>query len=316
MSLFARFAPVFFIAFLGGVFYSSIFHVDGTLVAGIFLVGVSAFVSAWSARSTRMLVVALVFVGVSSGMYRFTVWNNVPSDKILEANIGVVHEYKGIISDEPDVREGNVHLTVRLSSIEEASSSRKVYGTVLVIAPRFPAFQYGDEIRLKGKVMHPEAFTEKDGRVFDYPSFLRSKGIRYQMLFPHMDVEARGKGNVVISGLLVVKAKFVSAIDHALPAPHSALLSGLLLGGKQSLGAEWLDRFRTAGIIHIIVLSGYNMTLVSEWLVVAFRRFGFYGSLSAGAVGVILFAIMTGGGATVLRAAIMAVLVLVAKATG
>ena len=58
------------------------------------------------------------------------------------------------------------------------------------------------------------------------------------------------------------------------------------------------------------------MTLVSEWLVVAFRRLGFSGSLSAGAIGIVLFAVMTGGGATVMRAAIMAVLVLLAKATG
>ncbi len=319
MSRFARFsqlAPLFLIAFLGGVFLASIFQLRSVLIGGIFLIGTSAAFSAWRSRSVRMLLIAIVCIGVSGGMYRFMLWDTAPIDSTLEASLSFVHEYKGVVSDEPDVREGNVHLTVMLFGIQEGSLTKEVMGTALVIVPRFPVFTYGDEILFSGVMKHPEKFVEKDGRVFDYPTYLRSKGIRYQMLFPKMHKQGGGKANNITGGLFWIKTKFVGAIDYALPAPHSALLSGLLLGGKQSLGQAWLDKFRTAGIIHIIVLSGYNMTLVSEWLVVAFRRLGFYGSLSVGSIGIILFAIMTGGGATVMRAAIMAVLVLLSKATG
>lgn len=316
MKSFARYAPIFLIAFLSGVFIASVFHISYVVLAIPAIVGVAATISGASMRSSRMIAIALVSIGLASGMYRFSIWDASSRDQQLEASIGSMHTYKGVITDEPDVREGNVHLTITLSELEIASTSKPIFGTTLVIAPRFPAYHYGDEVLLSGALKHPLAFTEKDGRVFDYPSYLRSKGIRYQMLFPRITKVDEEKASVVTSVLLKTKATFVSAIDYALPAPHGALLSGLLLGGKQSLGAEWLDRFRTAGIIHIIVLSGYNMTLVSEWLVVAFRRLGFYGSLSAGAVGIVLFAVMTGGGATVMRAAIMAVLVLLAKATG
>ena len=136
------------------------------------------------------------------------------------------------------------------------------------------------------------------------------------MLFPSVTLLGMGEGNPITGTLFGVKARFESAIGDALPSPQSALLSGLLLGGKQSLGATWLERFRIAGIVHIIVLSGYNMTVVAEWLAVLFRSLGFYGSLGAGSVGIILFALMTGGGATVMRAAIMALIVLLSKATG
>ncbi len=319
MSRFARLsqiAPIFLVAFLAGVFLASVFHIEIVLIGCIFLVGASAAFSAWKARSLRMLLITVLCIGLSGGMYRFVLWDMAPLDPALESSLGAVHEYKGVVTDEPDVREGNVHLTITFSNIREGSSTRQVVGTALIIAPRFPAFAYGDEIVLTGIVKHPEVFTEKDGRVFDYPSYLRSKDIRYQMLFPKMHKVGEGKASRVAGVLFSIKAKFVGAIGYALPAPHSALLSGLLLGGKQSLGAAWLDKFRTAGIIHIIVLSGYNMTLVSEWLVVAFRFLGFYGSLSVGSIGIVLFAIMTGGGATVMRAAIMAVLVLLAKATG
>jgi competence protein ComEC len=136
------------------------------------------------------------------------------------------------------------------------------------------------------------------------------------MSYASITQTGKDEGHPVIAALLAIKHTFSGAIDHALPSPESALLSGLLLGGKQSLGAEWIERFQTAGIIHIVVLSGYNMSIVAEWLVVAFRFLGFFGSLSVGALGIVLFALMTGAGATVVRAAILALLVLLAKATG
>jgi competence protein ComEC len=164
--------------------------------------------------------------------------------------------------------------------------------------------------------MRPKSFIEEDGRVFDYPAYLASKGIRYQLSFAQIDRVKEDEGHMISTSLFAIKSRFEKALGSALPEPHGALMSGLLLGGKQSLGAEWIEKFRTVGIVHIIVLSGYNMTIVATWLVTLFRFTGFVGSLSAGAIGIVLFAVMTGGGATVMRAATMAILALIARATG
>jgi competence protein ComEC len=191
-----------------------------------------------------------------------------------------------------------------------------VSGRVLVIVPRYPEYHYGDALLLRGKLTEPKPFTEADGRVFDYPAYLASKGIYYQLSFARVVRMNVNEGNVIVASLFRLKSRFEKALGSALSEPHGALESGLLLGGKQSLGAEWIEKFRTAGIVHIIVLSGYNMTIVATWLVIFFRFTGFAGSLSAGGLGIILFAIMTGGGATVMRAAVMAILALIARATG
>jgi len=101
-----------------------------------------------------------------------------------------------------------------------------------------------------------------------------------------------------------------------IPEPAASLLGGLVVGAKRSLGADWLEKFRTVGVIHIVVLSGYNITIVAEFIMrlLAFlpRQIGF----GAGALAIMFFAVMTGGSATVVRASLMAVLVIIARATG
>lgn len=317
MQFAARATPPFLIAFLTGIFFSS--YVFASLWFGsFFLLLATAFtlMSVTSPRRHEVFLASLCMLGVALGIFRFTLWDKRIPDAELIPRVNTQVTLVGVVDDEPDVREGNTHLTVALRSLEEGSTSRKVFGSMLVTVPRFPDHEYGDELRITGKLMLPKKFSEEDGRVFDYPSYLASKGVTYQMSFAQIDKTSEGKGNVLVEKLFFVKKQFGAALALALPEPHNALMSGLLLGGKQSLGEVWLERFRTAGIVHIIVLSGYNMTVVATWLVRIFRFTGFAPSLSAGALGIVLFAVMTGAGATVLRAAIMALLALLARATG
>ena len=90
-----------------------------------------------------------------------------------------------------------------------------------------------------------------------------------------------------------------------------------MLGTKQSLGAGLKDNFVKTGTIHIVALSGYNVTIVAEWIMKLFGMvFAATLATSVGILAIIFFAVMTGGGSTVLRASIMAILVLIARATG
>jgi competence protein ComEC len=317
MQFAAKATPPFLIAFLVGIFFSSYvfasFWFGGFLLLMAFALMLTAFTSS---RRNEMFLVSLCVIGVALGIFRFTLWDKRVPDVALMSRVNTQVVLVGVVDADPDVREGNTHLTIALRSLEGESDPRKVFGSMLITVPRYPDYEYGDELRITGKLMLPKKFSEEDGRVFDYPSYLASKGIGYQMSFAQIDKTSEGKGSILVEKLFFIKKQFGAALTLALPEPHNALLGGLLLGGKQSLGEVWLERFRVAGIVHIVVLSGYNMTIVAAWLAKIFRFTGFAGSLSAGAIGIILFAIMTGAGATVVRAAIMANFVLLARATG
>lgn len=108
----------------------------------------------------------------------------------------------------------------------------------------------------------------------------------------------------------------MDSISSVVPEPHASLLGGLVFGAKRSLGTELLDKFRTAGVIHIVVLSGYNVTIVADAIMRALSFLPQTFSMMFGGAGIILFAIMTGGNATIVRASVMALLVVIARATG
>ena len=119
-----------------------------------------------------------------------------------------------------------------------------------------------------------------------------------------------------MSVLFSLKQTLLSRLDTLLPQPHAALLGGMTVGGTEGLSGALQEDFRKAGIIHIVVLSGYNITLVSEFLLLILSGVSRYLAYSVAGVGIILFGLMAGGGATIIRACIMALLVLVAKVSG
>ena len=140
-----------------------------------------------------------------------------------------------------------------------------------------------------------------------------------QYIVPFASVKATeaGGGNVLVRALLSAKQQFAAAVTASLPPPQSDLGLGLLLGIKQSLGDDLEDAFRRTGLIHIVVLSGYNVMLVIAffWWVTSWVL-PLRGRVAVSLIGIILFAIMVGLSATVVRASIMASILLLAKYIG
>jgi len=268
----------------------------------------------FATRRRGYIVLVVVLTACALGVLRFSAWDGGLGSIEIRDSIGKKVTVIARIVDEPDEREKNTQLTVRpllVNDVEFTSDE-----LVLVFAPKYPKFSYGDIVEVSGSLKAPEPFGDEGKNEFDYPMYLASKNIHALVFHPSVTLRDSGQGSLVFSALFRFKSYFLENISEVFPEPHGALLSGLILGGKQSLGQEWLDIFKHAGIVHIVVLSGYNMTIVSQWLVAGFRFLGFYGSLSVGTIGIVLFTLMTGAGATVVRAAIMAIIALVARATG
>ena len=90
----------------------------------------------------------------------------------------------------------------------------------------------------------------------------------------------------------------------------------MLLGEKQSLGDELEDAFVATGLIHIVVLSGYNVSIVAEAMTYVLAFLPRAIAYSSSSFGILVFMILTGANAPIVRASIMAILLLVAKFLG
>lgn len=105
-------------------------------------------------------------------------------------------------------------------------------------------------------------------------------------------------------------------IVQQLPSPQAELLSGILLGNKKDLPAQFKLALRDSSTLHIVVVSGSNLTLLAGLFMnlsgILKRKLAIL--LSIGAV--IFYVVLTGGQIPVLRAAIMAILAFSAQMFG
>ena len=193
---------------------------------------------------------------------------------------------------------------------------------MLLIADRFPELQYGDKILVSGKLDLPKNFSSDNGTEFDYISYLSKDKIHFLIYRPQINPTSSSSTGLrgtrkIISSLYSLKNIFINKISAVVPEPNSSLLAGVIFGAKQSLGQELLDDFKKVGLIHIVVLSGYNITIIAVGI---FWLFSFWGKRNLGfilsAIFIVLFAIMVGLGATVLRACIMALIAILARFLG
>lgn len=175
---------------------------------------------------------------------------------------------------------------------------------------------YGDFIRFDAKLAKPKLIEGEDGRDFDYEYFLQKDNIFYLADIENVQLIDVGHANKLTKILYLFKQKFMQNIENLLPAPYAFLATGLIISGKGSLDKELQEQFQKVGLIHIVVLSGSNVSIVGEAIS---KFFSFLPKLWGGifgSFGIILFGMMTGGGATVCRSVIMSIIGIYARISG
>lgn len=250
------------------------------------------------------LVLGIIRISFSD-LYQTSKLNNFENQKVLVV---------GVVDAEPDQREDNTKLTVRTEKIILDGREFSVNEDVLLTAPIYPNFNYGDEIKFETNLKRPQNFsTNDDGRVFDYVGYLRAKGIWFTAKVFKVDLVSENKGNFVVAGLFKIKNAFENSISNSLEEPYSSLMNGILLGAKQSLGKDILSEFQKTGTSHVVVLSGYNIAIVANSVMSFLSFLPKNISFGFGVTSIILFTILSGSGASANRAAIMVVTALFAK---
>ncbi len=303
------------IGFATGVYVRSVWELGWVIpivlsVVGGVLVGVLRVTA--RERHPRLIVLSILCITGALGIMRVEVATWGRSDVQFEERLNQNVVLEGVIVEEVDERANTAQLTVHVDSIDKKHVDRRV----LVISDRFPTFAYGDRVRVEATLTLPEAFETTLGRMFDYPGYLSARGIRYIATRAHVRMLNEGNGYVVVASLLAVKHAFMHQVEILLPEPQAGLAEGLVLGVKRALGADLEQAFRVAGVIHIIVLSGYNVTIVVEAVMrlLAFLRPRM--RAICGGLAIVAFALIAGFSATVVRASLMAVFVLIARVSG
>jgi competence protein ComEC len=113
-----------------------------------------------------------------------------------------------------------------------------------------------------------------------------------------------------------LRRRFVAGMQSALPEPLASFGMGLLIGQRANLSDEVYQSLLMVGLVHIIAVSGYNLTIIlraSKGLLSKYsRRLSLL--LAFALIGV--FLLFAGASASIVRAAIVSILSLLAAYYG
>ncbi|MFZ2226138.1 MAG: ComEC/Rec2 family competence protein [Candidatus Moraniibacteriota bacterium] len=223
---------------------------------------------------------------------------------------------RGIIVAEPKIKDSKQDLI--FSAYAKASvdkSSDNINYSILIQESAFENFAYGEEIDLKCKLELPKNMADSD---FDYKAYLARQDIFYLCQKPSIEKTGKNLGNRFYGAVVALKNKFSANIYALIPSPEAALLEGLIIGGSGNLSKEIQANFSRTGMTHIVAVSGYNITIVAQYLMLIglflglWRRQAFWFAL----IGIWIFILMTGFPASAIRAGVMGTLLLYAMKNG
>ncbi len=297
------------VAFVLGIAFASLFTPSQSTLMWLLFGAVGAALL-WrlqcDERKVGWLYASLILAFFVCGAWRFIAYESTFGQSVFQTQVGQLVTLTGVVVREPEQRESSLRLYLK-SGVD----------IILVTTDRYRTVAYGDELSVSGVLKEPTSFTTELGRTFNYPEYLKVREVEYVISFAEVSVMARNQGNPALAQILEFKQRFLKSLNEALPEPMSGLAAGVLLGVKQALGEELERAFRETGIIHIVVLSGYNIMLV-----VSFITFVLGSVLSRQTTAVLSicaiagFALMVGLSATVLRACLMAGILLLAQVVG
>ena len=218
----------------------------------------------------------------------------------------------GTIVEPPDYRDTYTNLRMQVGKVDTGDGDLTVKGLILVRVSNNQTFEYGEQIRLRGKLKTPP-----ENEDFSYRDYLARQHIHAYMSSAEVTVLPGEGGNPIVAALYRIKDKSLANIYRMFPDPESSLMAGILLGVDTGLTEELQQAFKNTGTAHIIAISGFNISIIAGIFFAFFRRFlGDRRGAVLAILGIALYTFIVGADAAVVRAAVMGSLALFARQVG
>ena len=109
-----------------------------------------------------------------------------------------------------------------------------------------------------------------------------------------------------------IRTRFADAARVALPSDQAAMLPALVLGDTSAVTAQTTAEFRASGLTHLTAVSGANVTIVCGAVLMTAALLGPRLAVGLAALALVAFVIVVQPSASVLRAAVMGAITLLA----
>ncbi|MFH1542071.1 MAG: DNA internalization-related competence protein ComEC/Rec2, partial [bacterium] len=204
----------------------------------------------------------------------------------------------GQVEDEPRAIDDLVFFTLRTN------------GLVSVMAKN-SAVNYGDRVEVSGKLEEIESLSNPG--ILSYADYLKNQGIICRLRAKEVKVLSPG-GNRLKKVCIQIRNHLMQVPKKTMPEPYASLLSSIVFGTKAAKTDKAIkETYKRAGVAHLLVASGMHLGILVGVCLFVVRSLRLPLGVGVFITSLVnwLYAIMTGFGPSILRAAIMAELVLI-----
>ncbi len=264
----------------------------------------------------------LLLLGVVLGFTACGTWRQAatdPSRPTAQPSVSILadgdeHELIGTVADDPRPREDRIQLVI--GEVETVFGGRplQLADRLLLWMPRGIDASSGDRLRVRASI---ELAKDFDG--FAYREYLARQGVGAIGRPRFAEVVRAATGPAAI--LVGIRGALLGGLHAVVPEPEAALGAGIFLGVRASIAPEISDAFATAGLTHVVAISGWNIAIVAALVAAMVRPLerrpgGRWTTACIAAATVGGYVVLTGASPSVVRAALMAAAMLVARLGG
>jgi len=258
---------------------------------------------------------AIVLLGALLGAGALGLWRTTLSASPVAAlPAGEIVAIRGVVLDWPTRGAASDTALVAVEEARVATGWQAASARVRVTLPLAPTIGKGDRIETSGR--------------FEVTERIALVGFREYLLRQRLHGQFQGRQSRVLAvgpraGPDAWRALGLTALVERLrlhiPGAEGALVTGVLLGDDNFLPIHTQAAFTRTSTSHIMALSGWNIAIVAGLCALIGRRLGRGHSrlwLAGSALAIWLFVLFVGASPTLLRAALMGTLYLLAEAVG
>jgi competence protein ComEC len=270
-----------------------------TWAAALTVLGVAAIVAAWAVRAERadragrvvLIGAALVIARLLVGGAGSTASAAVPDGR---------GPWVFVVEATGAARDGNQTATLRSPP-----------GTVPIVRvaatlPVYPSVVAGDVVTIDGPIRPPPDSP--------YGDYLERIGAVGTITTRSMSVEPRPVD--AAHAVEDSRQAAAAALAAVLPEPEAGLAAGILIGLRDRVDRDLAAAFTTAGVSHVVAISGWNIAIVAAAVAALAGRMGRRRRSVVTMAAIVAYVVFAGASASVVRAGAMAGVVLLARESG
>lgn len=190
-----------------------------------------------------------------------------------------------------------------------------------------PVYKNGDFVKITSRVYNEPI-------VYERQQYLTLQGLKmYLPKYPEINygdtiiIEGVVGGNRLLNPKLVeilenknllygLRQKLINFYKSSLPEPMGSLVAGITIGSKNMPASFW-EKLKQTGTAHVVVASGTNVTMFAGFLISILtyfinRKYAVFATLA----GILVYVILSGFDAPIIRAGIMGSILLIGQEKG